>query len=183
MECVVRGLDPLTTNLVVADESRTEKTICLAVSPSLRKYGIPGRARLSVSDFGYGTGEDYLFKLFGIDAELLIDHAWGYESCLMADIKKYQPGSNSLSSGQVLSCAYPYEKGRTVPKPVHGSCKLKEYTSSAEVLKEAALNIYDRIMDRRLELSKNQRQGTISCMQTEMISYSKRVIYMIEYNL
>ena len=46
VECVERGLDPLTTNLVVADESRTDKTICLAVSPSLKKYGIPGRPRL-----------------------------------------------------------------------------------------------------------------------------------------
>lgn len=46
VECRERGLDPLTTNLVVADQSRTEKTICLAVSPSLKKYGIPGRARL-----------------------------------------------------------------------------------------------------------------------------------------
>ena len=46
VECVQRGLDPLTTNLVVADASRTEKTICLAVSPALKNYGIPGRARL-----------------------------------------------------------------------------------------------------------------------------------------
>ena len=46
VECVERGLDPLTTNLIVADKSRTEKTICLAVSPSLKKYGIPGRPRL-----------------------------------------------------------------------------------------------------------------------------------------
>ncbi len=46
VECVARGLDPLTTNLVVADVSRTQKTICLAVSPSLKAYGIPGRARL-----------------------------------------------------------------------------------------------------------------------------------------
>ena len=46
VECFERGLDPLTTNLVVADASRTEKTICLAVSPSLKAYGIPGRARL-----------------------------------------------------------------------------------------------------------------------------------------
>ncbi len=45
-ECVERGLDPMTTNLVVADESRTEKTICLAVSPSLKAYGISGRTRL-----------------------------------------------------------------------------------------------------------------------------------------
>ena len=46
VECVERGLDPMTTNLVVADLSRTKKTICLAVSPSLKAYGISGRARL-----------------------------------------------------------------------------------------------------------------------------------------
>ena len=46
VECIERGLDPLATNLVVADASRTEKTICLAVSPSLKAYGISGRARL-----------------------------------------------------------------------------------------------------------------------------------------
>ena len=46
VECVDRGLDPMKTNLVVADESRTDKTICLAVSPSLKALGIPGRCRL-----------------------------------------------------------------------------------------------------------------------------------------
>ena len=46
VECKERNLDPLSTNLVVADDSRTEKNICLAVSPSLKSYGIPGRARL-----------------------------------------------------------------------------------------------------------------------------------------
>lgn len=46
VECMERGLDPMTTNLVVADQSRTEKTICLAVSPSLKTFGIPGRPRL-----------------------------------------------------------------------------------------------------------------------------------------
>ena len=46
VECIQRELDPMTTNLVVADESRTEKSICLAVSPSLKTYGIPGRPRL-----------------------------------------------------------------------------------------------------------------------------------------
>ena len=59
VECKERNRDPLTTNLVVADQSRTEKTICLAVSPSLKSYGIPGRPRLfevvsvrcNVSDF------------------------------------------------------------------------------------------------------------------------------------
>ena len=67
VECVERGLDPLTTNLVVADESRTEKTICLAVSPSLKAYGISGRARLfevvqKVKEIKAATGEqvDYI---------------------------------------------------------------------------------------------------------------------------
>ena len=46
VECAERGLDPLTTNLVVADKSRTDKTICLAISPALKSYGLPGRARL-----------------------------------------------------------------------------------------------------------------------------------------
>ena len=46
VECMERGLDPMTTNLLVADSERTEKTICLAVSPALKRYGIPGRARL-----------------------------------------------------------------------------------------------------------------------------------------
>lgn len=46
VECVERGLDPMTTHLVVADQSRTDKTICLAVSPALKAYGVPGRARL-----------------------------------------------------------------------------------------------------------------------------------------
>ena len=55
VECVERGLDPLTTNLVVADESRTEKTICLAVSPSLKAYGIPGRKNM-----GFREGPGFL---------------------------------------------------------------------------------------------------------------------------
>ena len=262
-ECVARGLDPLTTNLVVADASRTDKTICLAVSPSLKAYGIPGRARLfevnqklrgtdvkyliapprmayymevsskiysiylrfiapedihvysidevfidatqylrlyhatphdlamrlvrevlketgitatagigpnlylckvamdieakhsepdkdgvrvaaldemsyrqkywthrPLTDFwriGRGTvarleklhlytlgdvarrsltDEESLYREFGVNAELLIDHAWGWEPCTMAQIKSYRPSASSLSSGQVLTRPY-----------------------------------------------------------------------------
>ena len=65
-------------------------------------------ARRSVHD------EDSLYKLFGINAELLIDHAWGWEPCRMADIKAYRPETNSISSGQVLQCPYPYDKARLV---------------------------------------------------------------------
>ena len=68
VECVLRGLDPLTTNLVVADASRTEKTICLAVTPSLKAYGIPGRARLfevnqKVREVERRTGEKVEFLI------------------------------------------------------------------------------------------------------------------------
>ena len=57
---------------------------------------------------------ELLFKLFGVNAQFLIDHAWGWESCTIADIKAYQPRSSSLSSGQVLSCAYDWAGGRLI---------------------------------------------------------------------
>lgn len=60
--------------------------------------------------------EDMLYKEFGINAELLIDHAWGYESCTMADIKKYKPNNNSMSIGQVLHKPYLYEAGLIIVK-------------------------------------------------------------------
>ena len=302
VECKERGLDPITTNLVVADSSRTEKTICLAVSPALKSYGIPGRARLfevvqkvkeinvyrkrkatnrtftgsSYSDIelkknkslelsyiiapprmayymkysskiykiylkyfssediyvysidevfidvthylktynmgakelvtkviqdvyqttgitataGIGTNlylckiamdivakhvkpdkngvriagldemtyrkllwnhrpltdfwrvgkgytkkleehgmytmgdvarksvknEDLLYKLFGVNAELLIDHAWGWENVTIESIKAYRPATNSICSGQVLHCPYNYENTKLIVK-------------------------------------------------------------------
>ena len=302
VECNERGLNPITTNLVVADSSRTEKTICLAVSPSLKSYGIPGRARLfevvqkvkevnierkrhapnqtftgssydnialkrnsdleltylvapprmayyikystkiyniylkwfssddiyvysidevfidithylktyklsardlvtkviqdiyentgitatagigtnlylckvamdivakhvepnkngvriagldeltyrkllwnhrPLTDFwrvgkGYSNkleehriytmgdiartslnNEDLLYKLFGVNAELLIDHAWGYEPCTIKQIKSYNPSTNSICSGQVLHCPYDYKKTELIVK-------------------------------------------------------------------
>jgi DNA polymerase V len=60
------------------------------------------------------TGEDLLYKLFGINAELLIDHAWGWESCTLADIKAYRPSATSMGSGQVLHCPYTFEKARLI---------------------------------------------------------------------
>lgn len=57
---------------------------------------------------------DFLFKLFGVNAELLIDHAWGYEPCTMAEIKAYEPEHNSICSGQVLDAPYSYDKGRLI---------------------------------------------------------------------
>ena len=65
-------------------------------------------ARTSLRD------EDLLYKLFGVNAELLIDHAWGWEGCTIADIKAYKPDAHSISAGQVLTCPYPCEKARLV---------------------------------------------------------------------
>ena len=73
-------------------------------------------ARCSIGgEYDYHN-EDLLYKLFGVNAELLIDHAWGYEPCTMEYIKAYKPESNSIGSGQVLHEAYTYDKARIVVK-------------------------------------------------------------------
>ena len=83
----------------------------------LQKVGIHTMgdiARCSVGPDGAFHSEDLLYKLFGVNAELLIDHAWGWEPCTIAQIKAYRPSTNSLSSGQVLTCPYNAEKARLV---------------------------------------------------------------------
>ena len=60
--------------------------------------------------------EELLYKLFGVNAELLIDHAWGYEPCTMKDVKNFKPETNSLSSGQVLHCPYNYKQTKLIVK-------------------------------------------------------------------
>ena len=62
------------------------------------------------------TDEDFLYRLFGVDAELLIDHAWGREPVMIADIKAYKPGTNSITNGQVLACDYNYTDGELIIK-------------------------------------------------------------------
>ncbi|MBQ9155902.1 MAG: DNA methylase [Eubacterium sp.] len=159
--------------------------------------------------------EDLLYDLFGVNAELLIDHAWGYEPCTMDLVKSYQPENYSVISGQVLQSPYDFRKarivvhemadaaaldlvekrmvtdqlvltvgydreslndpairkkyknrtkedryGRLVPKHAHGTENLPGYTSSGNRISQAALNLYDRIIDpdlliRRMSLSLN----------------------------
>lgn len=151
--------------------------------------------------------EDVLYKLFGVNAELLIDHAWGYEPCTIADIKSYKPASSSLTTGQVLSCAYTFDKarlvaeemcdllvldlvdkglainqitltvaydadslkdpkiassveigvdyyGRPVPVHSHGSANLSGFTSSTEEIVRALVELFDRIVNKRLLIRK-----------------------------
>ena len=71
-------------------------------------------ARCSIGKDGDFYNEELLYKMFGVNAELLIDHAWGYEPCTIAEIKSYTPENNSLGSGQVLKFPYPYEKAKLI---------------------------------------------------------------------
>jgi DNA polymerase V len=77
-------------------------------------YTMGDIARCSLGKEGDYYNEDLLYKMFGINAELLIDHAWGVEPCRMSDVKEYKPASNSTCSGQVLHRPYAYEETRTV---------------------------------------------------------------------
>ena len=88
----------------------------------LKKIGILTMgdvARCSVQN------EDVLYKLFGVNAELLIDHAWGWEPCTIAQIKAYRPAENSIGEGQVLHCAYSAAKGKLVMKEMMDKLSLK----------------------------------------------------------
>lgn len=77
-------------------------------------YTMGDIARCSMGKAGSCFSEDLLYKLFGVNAELLIDHAWGYEPCTIADIKAFKPVSHSLSVGQVLHCPYAHDQARLI---------------------------------------------------------------------
>ena len=79
-------------------------------------YTMGDIARCSLGKPADYYNEDLLYNLFGVNAELLIDHAWGWEPCTIADIKAYRPQSSSVGSGQVLHCAYSFEKARLAAK-------------------------------------------------------------------
>ena len=162
-------------------------------------------ARASIAGPHARKNEDLLYDLFGVNAELLIDHAWGWEPCTLADVRAYRPESSSFGSGQVLQCPYPFDKtrlvmremaeqlsldlvekglatsqititvgydrsnledpaiasryegevttdfyGRSVPKHAHGSVNLPSPTSSSRLVVDAALSLFDSIVDPRL---------------------------------
>ena len=77
-------------------------------------YTMGDIARCSIGTPANYYNEELLYKMFGVNAELLIDHAWGYEPVTMADIKAYRPEAKSIGSGQVLTCPYEFDKARTV---------------------------------------------------------------------
>ena len=80
-------------------------------SKKLNAYGMHTMGDIALASI---NDEDMLYRLFGINAELLIDHAWGYEPCKISDIKAYRPSSRSLNSGQVLHCPYSADGARLI---------------------------------------------------------------------
>ncbi|MDE6593217.1 MAG: DNA methylase [Oscillospiraceae bacterium] len=168
-------------------------------------YTMGDVARCSEGDENSYRNENLLYKLFGINAELLIDHAWGWEPCTVTEIKAYRPESKSISRGQVLQTPYDREKtrlvvremtdmlalelvdkglvtdqlaltlgydtrnltdekisreykgevtvdryGRRIPKHAHGTVNLNKMTSSARMLVNSAMELFDRIADEKL---------------------------------
>jgi len=86
-------------------------------SRTLESHGLYTMGDVARCSLGKPTdryNEDLLYKLFGVNAELLIDHAWGFEPCTMEAIKKYKPESNSMGSGQVLHCPYTFDKAKLI---------------------------------------------------------------------
>ena len=188
-------------------------------------YTMGDVARCSVGAHNSYRNKNLLYKLFGVNAELLIDHAWGWESCTIAAIKAYKPETNSISTGQVLQFPYNYEKtklivremtdllsldlvekglvtnqivltigydienladeqisseykgeittdryGRKTPKHAHGTINLDRYTSSTNKIVAAAMELFDRIMDKRLT---SRRINVVACQvipETEVIA-------------
>ncbi len=91
------------------------------ISEKLEKYGM-----LTMGDVARCSlqNEDLLYRLFGVNAELLIDHAWGWEPCCISDIKAYKPQTNSIQSGQVLQHPYDFEKAKLVVREMTDSLSL-----------------------------------------------------------
>lgn len=165
-------------------------------------YTMGDVARCSIGRDTDYYNEDLLYRLFGVNAELLIDHAWGFEPCTVPEIKAYKPETNSISSGQVLHCPYETDKaklvlkemadqlaldlvnkkivtdqivltvgydienlsdpsrrsayhgsietdryGRSIPKQAHGTQNLDDYTSSSHRIMNAAVDLFDRLID------------------------------------
>lgn len=107
----------------------------------LEKHGIHTMGELARASIHF---PEILYKEFGIDAEILIDHAWGLEPCGMKEINAYRPETNSLSEGQVLSCPYPYDRARIIVQEMTDSLVF-QLTDKGLVTDSLTLDIgYDR---------------------------------------
>jgi DNA polymerase V len=106
-------------------------------------YTMGDIARCSLGKPYEKYNEDFLYKLFGVNAELLIDHAWGWEPCTISDIKSYKPSSNSVSIGQVLTVPYSFEKASLIVREMADNLSL-DLTSKGLVTNQIVITVgYD----------------------------------------
>ena len=107
-------------------------------------YTMGDVARCSIGTPGEYHNEELLYKLFGINAEILIDHAWGWEPCTIADAKAYRPENKSIVSGQVLQCPYDFQKARLVVREMADALAL-DLVDKGLVTNQLVLTVgYDR---------------------------------------
>ena len=127
------------------------------IAARLEKYGMRTMgdvALASVAGRKSYVNEDFLYKLFGVNAELLIDHAWGYEPCTMRDIKAYRPRAHSLSSGQVLKEPYGFEKARLIVREMADGLAMDLFTKGLVTDKLVLAVGYDNVNIKDPELKK-----------------------------
>ena len=107
-------------------------------------YTMGDIARCSIGKPGEYLNEELLYKLFGVNAEILIDHAWGWEPCTIADVKAYKPENKSIVSGQVLKCPYDFKKARLVVREMADALAL-DLVDKGLVTNQLVLTVgYDR---------------------------------------
>ena len=107
-------------------------------------YTMGDIARCSIGKTADYHNEELLYKLFGVNAELLIDHAWGWEPCTIADVKAYKPENKSIVSGQVLQCPYEFNKARLVVREMADALAL-DLVDKGLVTNQFVLTVgYDR---------------------------------------
>ena len=124
-------------------------------------YTMGDIARCSIGKPNELYNEELLYKLFGINAELLIDHAWGYEPCTMEQVKAYKPETNSVSSGQVLHCPYDYDKAKLIVKEMTDQMVL-DLVDKGVVTDQLVLTIGYDIENLSNPNLKNQYKGEIT---------------------
>ncbi|MBP5281820.1 MAG: DNA methylase, partial [Lachnospiraceae bacterium] len=118
-------------------------------------------ARCSIGKETEFYNEDLLYRLFGINAELLIDHAWGWEPVTMAEIKSYKPETNSLSTGQVLQHPYTFEKARIVAREMAHAMAL-DLTAKHLVTDQVILTVGYDVENLKDETRRKAYQGEVT---------------------
>lgn len=120
------------------------------IAEKLARYGIDTMGKIARTSV---ENEALLYRLFGVNAELLIDHAWGWEPCTIAQVKAYRPETNSMSSGQVLTEPYTFDKARTVVREMAEAVSL-DLVEKRLVTDQLTLTVgYDRESLVRTEIS------------------------------